>query len=203
MANGHNRLRDIYSDHIDNDILFGIEINSREELQEMEKEEFGEVGRCINWIKWDSLVEKTKEELENYKRSKYKHSRIGTHIYAYDINNGELIKAFASGKQAAEHFNVAPYTIVYYAKMEKPFNNEVIFSLKPLERDELTKYKPTWIYAFRLDTNELLGKFRTPSEASKAFGLPSSKVSFLLTMQNGIFKKANLRFSYKNDRIIM
>ena len=203
MGSGHLTLRTIYSDHIDNDILKGIEINSREELQEMEKEEFGEVGKCINWDKWDALVEKTKQELDNYKRKTYKHSKFGTPIYAYDINTGELIKAFASGNQAAEHFNVAPYTIVYYAKIQKPFNNEVIFSLKPLERDELTKYKPTWIYAFRLDTNELLGKFRTPSEASKAFGLPSSKVSFLLTIQNGIFKKANLRFSYKNEKLIM
>lgn len=203
MGSGHLSLRTIYSDHIDNDILKGIEINSREELQEMEKEEFGEVGKCINWDKWDALVEKTKQELDNYKRKTYKHSKFGTPIYAYDINSGELIKAFASGNQAAEHFNVAPYTIVYYAKIQKPFNNEVIFSLKPLERDELTKYKPTWIYAFRLDTNELLGKFRTPSEASKAFGLPSSKVSFLLTIQNGIFKKANLRFSYKNEKLIM
>lgn len=203
MSSGRSKLRDYYSKHIDNDILSDIPDITREELQQMEIEEFGEVGKCLRWDKWDALVEKTKQELDNYKRKTYKHSKFGTPIYAYDINTGELIKAFASGNQAAEHFNVAPYTIVYYAKIQKPFNNEVIFSLKPLERDELTKYKPTWIYAFKLDTNELLGKFRTPSEASKAFGLPSSKVSFLLTMQNGIFKKANLRFSYKNEKLIM
>lgn len=201
MGSGHLTLRTIYSDHIDNDILKGIEVNSREELMQIAEEEG--LRDPIRWDKWDALVEKTKQELDNYKRKTYKHSKFGTPIYAYDINTGELIKVFASGNQAAEHFNVAPYTIVYYAKMGKPFNNEVIFSLKPLERDELAKYKPTWIYAFRLDTNELLGKFKTPTEASKAFGLPSSKVSFLLTIQNGIFKKANLRFSYKNDRIIM
>lgn len=203
MASGHLSLRTIYSDHIDNDILKGIEINNREELQQMEIEEFGEIGKCINWSNWDALIEKTQKDIQEYKRKTYKHSKLGTPIYAYDINTGELIKAFASGNQAAEHFNVAPYTIIYYAKIQKPFNNEVIFSLKPLEMDELAKYKPTWIYAFRLDTNELLGKFKTPSEASKAFGLPSSKVSFLLTIQNGIFKKANLRFSYKNEKLIM
>lgn len=201
MASGHLALRDYYTDWIDNHIFKDIEINSREELMQIAEEEG--LRDPIRWDKWDALVEKTKQELDNYKRKTYKHSKFGTPIYAYDINTGELIKVFASGNQAAEHFNVAPYTIVYYAKIQKPFNNEVIFSLKPLERDELTKYKPTWIYAFKLDTNELLGKFRTPSEASKAFGLPSSKVSFLLTIQNGIFKKANLRFSYKNDRIIM
>lgn len=201
MASGHLALRDYYTDWIDNHIFKDIEINSREELMQIAEEEG--LRDPIRWDKWDALVEKTKQELDNYKRKTYKHSKFGTPIYAYDINTGELIKAFASGNQAAEHFNVAPYTIVYYAKIHKPFNNEVIFSLKPLERDELAKYKPTWIYAFKLDTNELLGKFRTPSEASKAFGLPSSKVSFLLTIQNGIFKKANLRFSYKNDRIIM
>ena len=201
MGSGHLTLRTIYSDHIDNDILKGIEINNREELMQIAEEEG--LRDPIRWDKWDALVEKTKQELDNYKRKTYKHSKFGTPIYAYDINTGELIKVFASGNQAAEHFNVAPYTIVYYAKIQKPFNNEVIFSLKPLERDELAKYKPTWIYAFRLDTNELLGKFKTPAEASKAFGLPSSKVSFLLTIQNGIFKKANLRFSYKNERLIM
>ena len=201
MGSGHLTLRTIYSDHIDNDIFKGIEINSREELMQIAEEEG--LRDPIRWDKWDALVEKTKQELDNYKRKTYKHSKFGTPIYAYDINTGELIKVFASGNQAAEHFNVAPYTIVYYAKIQKPFNNEVIFSLKPLERDELAKYKPTWIYAFKLDTNELLGKFKTPTEASKAFGLPSSKVSFLLTIQNGIFKKANLRFSYKNDRLIM
>ena len=200
MGSGHLTLRTIYSDHIDNDIFKGIEINSREELMQIAEEEG--LKDPIRWDKWDALVQKTKE-LDNYKRKTYKHSKFGTPIYAYDINTGELIKVFASGNQAAEHFNVAPYTIVYYAKIQKPFNNEVIFSLKPLERDELAKYKPTWIYAFKLDTNELLGKFKTPTEASKAFGLPSSKVSFLLTIQNGIFKKANLRFSYKNDRLIM
>lgn len=201
MASGHLALRDYYTDWIDNHIFKDIEINSREELMQIAEEEG--LRDPIRWDKWDALIEKTQKDIQEYKRKMYKHSKLGTPIYAYDINSGELIKVFASGNQAAEHFNVAPYTIVYYAKMGKPFNNEVIFSLKPLERDELTKYKPTWIYAFRLDTNELLGKFRTPSEASKAFGLPSSKVSYLLTIQNGIFKKANMRFSYKNDRPIM
>lgn len=201
MASGHLALRDYYTDWIDNHIFKDIEINSREELMQIAEEEG--LRDPIRWDKWDALIEKTQKDIQEYKRKMYKHSKLGTPIYAYDINSGELIKVFASGNQAAEHFNVAPYTIVYYAKIQKPFNNEVIFSLKPLERDELAKYKPTWIYAFRLDTNEFLGKFRTPSEASKAFGLPSSKVSFLLTIQNGIFKKANLRFSYKNDRIIM
>lgn len=201
MASGHLALRDYYTDWIDNHIFKDIEINSREELMQIAEEEG--LRDPIRWDKWDALIEKTQKDIQEYKRKMYKHSKLGTPIYAYDINTGELIKVFASGNQAAEHFNVAPYTIVYYAKMGKPFNNEVIFSLKPLERDELAKYKPTWIYAFRLDTNELLGKFRTPTEASKAFGLPSSKVSFLLTMQNGIFKKANLRFSYKNEKLIM
>lgn len=203
MGSGHLTLRTIYSDHIDNDILKGIEINSREELQEMEKEEFGEVGKCVNWDKWDTLVEKTKQELDNYKRKTYKHSKFGTPIYAYDINTGELIKVFASAKQAGEHFNTSSYAILYYTKVPKPFNNEVIFSLKPLEKEQLANYQPKWIYAFKLDTGELLGRFKTAAEASREFNLPSSKVGFLLAMQNGIFKKANLRFSYKNEKLIM
>lgn len=200
MAGGHLKLRDYYTDWIDNDILFGIEVDSREELMKIAEEEG--LKDPIRWDKWDALIQKTQKDIQEYKRKMYKHSKLGTPIYAYDINTGELIKVFASGKQAAEHFNTTSYAILYYTKVLKPFNNEVVFSLKPLERQELGNYQPKWIYAFRLDTNELLGKFKTAADASREFNLPVAKVGYLLAMQNGIFKKANLRFSYKNDRPI-
>lgn len=202
MGSGHLTLRTIYSDHIDNDILKGIEVNSREELMQIAEEEG--LRDPIRWDKWDALVEKTKQELDNYKRKTYKHSKFGTPIYAYDINTGELIKVFASAKQAGEHFNTSSYAILYYTKVPKPFNNEVIFSLKPLEKEQLANYQPKWIYAFKLDTGELLGRFKTAVEASRHFGFQTTRVGYILSQQGGKYLSQNLFFSYnKNDRPIM
>ena len=61
--NGRNRLRDYYSQHIDNDTLF-FNIDTREELQQLEIEEFGNIGNGINWDKWDEVVQRTQDILK-------------------------------------------------------------------------------------------------------------------------------------------
>lgn len=204
MANGHNRLRDIYSDHIDNDIFFGIEINSREELQEMEKEEFGEVGRCINWDNWDALVQKTKEQLEAYEYVKKEGRRAGKPIYAYSWITKELIKKFASASIAAEAYNTSVYTILDHARSGKPYQDRIFFSMKYLDKAPLEDETIKWLYAFRLDTGELLGRFKTAVEASKHFGFQSTRVGYILSQQGGKYLSKNLFFTYnKNDRPIM
>ena len=204
MANGHNRLRDIYSDHIDNDILFGIEINSREELQELEKEEFGEVGRCINWNKWDALVQKTKEQLEAYEYVKKEGRRAGKPIYAYSWKTKELIKKFASASIAGEAYNTTVGTILDHARSGKPYQDRIFFSMKYLDKAPLEDETIKWLYAFRLDTGELLGRFKTAVEASRHFGFQSTRVGYILSQQGGKYLSKNLFFTYnKNDRPIM
>lgn len=204
MAGGHLKLRDYYSDHIDNDILFGIEINSREELQEMEKEEFGEVGRCINWSNWDALVQKTKEKLEAYEYVKKEGRRAGKPIYAYSWITKELIKKFASASVAAEAYNTSVYTILDHARSGKPYQDRIFFSMKYLDKAPLEDETIKWLYAFRLDTGELLGRFKTAVEASRHFGFQSTRVGYILSQQGGKYLSKNLFFSYnKNDRPIM
>ena len=203
MANGHNRLRDIYSDHIDNDILFGIEINSREELQEMEKEEFGEVGRCINWSNWDALVQKTKEQLEAYEYVKKEGRRAGKPIYAYSWKTKELIKKFASASVAAEAYNTSVYTVLDHARSGKPYQDRIFFSMKYLDKAPQEDETIKWIYAFRLDTGELLGRFKTAMEASKHFGFQATRVGYIMSRQGGKYLSKNLYFTYnKNERLI-
>jgi hypothetical protein len=204
MANGHNRLRDLYTDHIDNDILFGIEINSREELQEMEKEEFGEVGRCINWSNWDALVQKTKEELEAYEYVKKEGRRAGKPIYAYSWITKELIKKFASASIAAEAYHTSVYTVLDHARSGKPYQDRIFFSMKYLDKAPQEDETIKWVYAFRLDTGELLGRFKTAMEASKHFGFQATRVGCIMNQQGGKHLSKNLYFTYnKNDRPII
>ena len=204
MAGGHLKLRDYYTDWIDNDILFGIEINSREELQEMEKEEFGEVGRCINWSNWDSLVQKTKEQLEAYEYVKKEGRRAGKPIYAYSWITKELIKKFASASIAAEAYNTSVYTVLDHARSGKPYQDRIFFSMEYLDKAPQEDETIKWLYAFRLDTGELLGRFKTAMEASKHFGFQATRVGYIMSRQGGKYLSKNLYFTYnKNDRPIM
>jgi hypothetical protein len=71
---------------------------------------------------------------------------------------------------------------------------------KAPQEDETIK----WLYAFRLDTGELLGRFKTAVEASRYFGFQSTRVGYILSQQGGKYLSKNLFFSYnKNDRPIM
>lgn len=199
MANGHNKLRDYYYSYIDNDIFFKIDVSSREELQQMEIEEGGEVGAFINWDKWDEIVQRTKEQLEAAEYVTKEGYKCGKEVYAYSFITKELIKKFASATLAAEAYGTSPATILFHARKHKPFQERLYFSLEELDKapseDEIVK----WVYAFDLKTNELVGRFKTAVEASKHFGLHPTRVGNVLTRQGGMYPKYNLRFSYDKD----
>lgn len=201
MANGHNKLRDYYTDWIDNDILFGIEVNSREELMQIAEEEG--LKDPIRWDKWDALVQKTKEQLEAYEYVKKEGRRAGKPIYAYSWITKELIKKFASASIASEAYNTTVGTILDHARSGKPYQDRIFFSMKYLDKAPQEDETIKWLYAFRLDTGELLGRFKTAVEASIYFGFQTTRVGYIMSQQGGIYKKANLRFSYKNEKLIM
>lgn len=202
MAGGHLKLRDYYTDWIDNDILFGIEVNSREELMQIAEEEG--LKDPIRWDKWDSLVQKTKEQLEAYEYVKKEGRRAGKPIYAYSWKTKELIKKFASASIASEAYNVSVGTILDHARSGKPYQDRIFFSMKYLDKAPQEDETIKWVYAFRLDTGELLGRFKTAVEASRYFGFQSTRVGYILSQQGGKYLSKNLFFSYdKNDRPIM
>ena len=202
MAGGHLKLRDYYTDHIDNDILFGIEVNSREELMQMAEEEG--LKDPIRWDNWDALVQKTKEQLEAYEYVKKEGRRAGKPIYAYSWKTKELIKKFASASIASEAYGTTVGTILDHARSGKPYQDRIFFSMKYLDKAPQEDETIKWLYAFRLDTGELLGRFKTAVEASRYFGFQSTRVGYILSQQGGKYLSKNLFFSYnKNDRPIM
>ena len=201
MGSGHLKLRDYYTDHIDNDILFGIQVNSREELMQIAEEE-GLIDP-IRWDKWDALVQKTKEQLEAYEYVKKEGRRAGKPIYAYSWKTKELIKKFASASIAAEAYSVSPSTILDHARSGKPYQDRIFFSMKYLDKAPQEDETIKWLYAFRLDTGELLGRFKTAVEASRHFGFQTTRVGYILSQQGGKYLSKNLFFTYnKNERLI-
>lgn len=202
MAGGHLKLRDYYTDWIDNDIFFGIEVNSREELMQIAEEEG--LKDPIRWDKWDSIVQKTKEQLEAYEYVKKEGRRAGKPIYAYSWITKELIKKFASASIAAEAYNTSVYTVLDHARSGKPYQDRIFFSMKYLDKAPQEDETIKWVYAFRLDTGELLGRFKTAMEASKHFGFQATRVGYIMSRQGGKYLSKNLFFTYnKNDRPIM
>ena len=202
MANGHNKLRDYYTDWIDNDILFGIEVNSREELMQIAEEEG--LKDPIRWDKWDALVQKTKEQLEAYEYVKKEGRRAGKPIYAYSWKTKELIKKFASASIAAEAYCTTVGTILDHARSGKPYQDRIFFSMKYLDKAPQEDETIKWLYAFRLDTGELLGRFKTAMEASLHFGFVPSRVGYILLQRGGKYLSKNLYFTYnKNERPII
>ena len=194
MAGGHLKLRDYYTDWIDNDIFFGIEVNSREELMQIAEEEG--LKDPIKWDKWDALVQKTKEQLEAYEYVKKEGRRAGKPIYAYSWITKELIKKFASASVAAEAYNTSVYTVLDHARSGKPYQDRIFFSMKYLDKAPQEDETIKWLYAFRLDTGELLGRFKTAVEASRHFGFQSTRVGYILSQQGGKYLSKNLFFSY-------
>jgi hypothetical protein len=202
MAGGHLKLRDYYTDWIDNDILFGIEVNSREELMQMAEEEG--LKDPIRWDKWDALVQKTKEQLEAYEYVKKEGRRAGKPIYAYSWKTKELIKKFASASIASEAYGTTVGTILDHARSGKPYQDRIFFSMKYLDKAPQEDETIKWVYAFRLDTGELLGRFKTAMEASKHFGFQATRVGYIMSRQGGKYLSKNLYFTYnKNDRPII
>ena len=201
MASGHLSLRTIYSDHIDNDILKGIEVNSREELMQIAEEEG--LKDPIRWDKWDALVQKTKEQLEAYEYVKKEGRRAGKPIYAYSWKTKELIKKFASASIASEAYNTTVGTILDHARSGKPYQDRIFFSMKYLDKAPQEDETIKWVYAFRLDTGEFLGRFKTAVEASRYFGFQSTRVGYIMSQQGGKYLSKNLYFTYnKNERLI-
>ena len=130
--------------------------------------------------------------------------RAGKPIYAYSWITKELIKKFASASVAAEAYNTSVYTVLDHARSGKPYQDRIFFSMKYLDKAPQEDETIKWVYAFRLDTGELLGRFKTAMEASKHFGFQATRVGCIMNQQGGKHLSKNLYFTHnKNDRPIM
>lgn len=196
MASGRLRLKDYFTEHIDNDILGNVDVNSREELMELAEKEG--IFNPINWDAWDLLCEKTKELIRNFHVSEKnkKHSRKAKRIYLYTINPFKLLKVYDKATDLAENFGIAVGMVTYKAHTLKPFKDKYIFSFNEL--DELPQWEEKkLVYAYNLKTNKFLGAFNTQVEASKHFHLHPSQVGYLMSRCEGKLPSKNLFFTYE------
>lgn len=103
---------------------------SREELETL-------CPNCINWKKWDEVVNQTKQQLKdmgcNMKLSKDNYTlkkKRNTVLWTY--SNGSLLKEYTNCSAAAREFGVG-VTAIYQYMTKKLTIKGITFSNKPLE----------------------------------------------------------------------
>lgn len=178
----------------------GIEIQdkyytTREELKEAEERAEGR----INWDVWQSLVEKTKQELASITFPKQNN---GIPKWVYQASTGKLIGHYENTQEVLDAFpqlNLTRAAVNYYAMTGKPYYKlDLFFSNEPIILQPRTKKEARLTAAYDLNTNQLIALFQTASEAEEYFNMPSAQVSYCIRQHNGVYKKKNLRFEYQS-----
>lgn len=84
--------------------------------------------------------------------------------------------------------------------LEIVLNNQIKLNLQLLEKLEAKEQKDEkpirWVYAYKLDTNEFIGRFKKQIDASRFFGFPNSRVGYIMSQQGGRYLSKNLYFTY-------
>ena len=87
--------------------------------------------------------------------------------------------------------------------LEIALNNQIRINQQLLEKFEAKEEKKQdnekpikWVYAYKLDTNEFIGRFKKQIDASRFFGFPNSRVGYIMSQQGGRYLSKNLYFTY-------
>ena len=76
-------------------------------------------------------------------------------------------------------------------------NQQLLEKFEAKEEKKQDNDKPIrWVYAYKLDTNEFIGRFKKQIDASRFFGFPNSKVGYIMSQQGGKYYSKNLYFTY-------
>lgn len=76
-------------------------------------------------------------------------------------------------------------------------NQELLEKIEAKEEKKQDNEKPVrWVYAYKLDTNEFIGRFKKQIDASRFFGFPNSRVGYIMSQQGGRYLSKNLYFTY-------
>lgn len=102
--------------YTEKDILKGVEdVSSRQELMELAQEE--DPSPNINWYRWDELVKKTKqdinEELKGFKKM------YTNPVFVYDIWKQRVIKTFKNPKECADFYGISREQVTNYIREGK------------------------------------------------------------------------------------
>lgn len=84
--------------------------------------------------------------------------------------------------------------------LEIALNNQIKLNLQLLEKYEVKEQKNEkpikWVYVYKLDTKEFVGKFKKQIDASRYFGFSDSRVGYIMSQQGGKWLSKNLFFTY-------
>lgn len=201
--NGRSKLKDIYTNRIDNGTLaFTKEIETREELDLLG---FCEGGK-IDWEAFDRVKKQTQEEIENFDFSTCKQiNHYKTPKYVYRYSSRRLLEAFPTTKECAEVIGIDASTIYFYASKLKPFlKRDLLISDRMLTDEDFNNIelrktkKKSKCYVFSMISGNLLGTFQSGIQASLFYGLHPSTAGFYMLYKQGIYKPLNIIFSKEN-----
>ena len=175
---------------------------TREELKEAEERGEGK----INWDAWDRHVEEMKEKFKNM-TFKPKQDRRETSKWVYQASSGKLLGHYLNVEEVVEafqHLNLRKGAVYYYSCIGNPYHKlDLFFSDEPIVLNTNKVYDakiPRLTAAYDLTTNQLIGLFKTATEAEEYFKMPKSQVGYCIRQHNGVYKKKNLRFEYQSQK---
>ena len=165
---------------------------TREELQELERQEFGAVGACINWELMDRLIKEGHEFNESLKDSNLpKHEK---RVYVYNLQ-GQLLGVYGSQTEVSEAYGIKQAEVSWAMKADRPYwTGRLYFTREPSTRtfteEEISKgLKKKKIYVYTLDYKTLIGEYDSPKEAAKALGIPNTSVAYYANVGKPYYKK--------------
>lgn len=150
---GKSKLQERYQTQwIDSEALT-FDISTREELQQIEKDEFGAIGLGINWDRWDKLVQDTKEKITNIpkiierslpKDKTFKEPTTKKKLtYVYQLDTLELLGTYESQVKAAKAYGLIHTQVGYCISIYNGvyLKGKLFFTNKPINtnQDEQTE----------------------------------------------------------------
>ena len=187
----------------------GVETNDNhyyQSIEELKQWEIDNNTHCINWDKWQEIIDKTKEQFASmtFPKKQEHNSNAPVEKWVYRNSTGQLLGHYQSTQEVADAFkyiNLTTAAINYYSFIGKPyFKHDLYFSNEPivLKPKSINKNKiPRNCVAYDLQSGKLIAVFQTAREAAEYFDMPPTQVAFVITKRNGVYKKKNLRFEYQ------
>lgn len=178
-----------------------------DELQQLEIEEFGEIGKGINWNRWHQLVAYTKEKIDKIrsKEERRKHPDISLDLpkFVYRLPDMEFLGYFNNTIEASKYFHVPTIVIQRAIYDDRPVYKEgLLFTNAALSGEALNQVAkrenrgtPLTVYVYRIPEEKLIGVYQSFAEAARRLQFPLSTITTCMQKHNGVYAKGNMKFT--------
>lgn len=119
----------ILTKHEVEDTFKGIEIDTRQELEQIAEEENLAINWTEFWQTWDSLVEQAKQDITNEEKQKEKATSKVYALTPYSI----YLQVFESAREAGNAFGISPEQVNQYCRIGKPYKKGKVMFLRTRE----------------------------------------------------------------------